>query len=94
MNDTSKLKRGSSCDFEGQFLYVNSSFLQHNNGLIGGAFMLSSMNYYTQTCIIENSYFKDNFSGNGGAIGISENCLELKVFIRNNYFFGNWAAGK
>jgi len=91
-NDTSALKFGGAFLFYGVYFYVNSSFFQYNNGLIGGAICIDSSYYVNQSFLIENSDFEDNFSGNGGAIGLNENIQILTGVIRNNYFLGNWAA--
>jgi len=91
-NDTNLLKYGGSLLFYGAYLNINSSIFKRNNGLIGGAIAIDCSNYETQFFLIENCDFEDNFSGNGGAIGITENTLILTGVIRKNYFFGNWGA--
>lgn len=94
MNETLKLKLGSACLFKGQELYINSSYFEKNNGLIGGALTIVAENYFIQNTTVENSIFKENYSGNGGAIGVTESIGTLSMLIRKNYFDGNWASSK
>lgn len=93
-NDTLKLKLGGACLFKGQYMYVNSSYFEKNNGLIGGALTIVAENYKIQNTTLENCIFKENYSGNGGAIGITDSVLTLSMLIRKNYFYGNWGACK
>ena len=58
------------------------------------AIYIDFFNYRIQNFLIENSDFEDNYSGNGGAIGVDINVVNLTGIIRKNYFFKNWAAGK
>ena len=92
MNDTSSLKFGGALLFYGVNLYVNSSFFQRNNGLVGGAICIDFLNYAAQIFLIENSDFEDNFAGNGGAIGLEMNLLNVTGIIQKNHFLRNWAA--
>lgn len=94
MNETLKLKLGSACLFKGQALYINSSYFEKNNGLVGGALTIVAENYFIQNATIENSIFKENYSGNGGAIGVTDSIGSLLMLIRKNYFDGNWASSK
>ena len=94
MNNTSNLKFGGCFLFYGAHLYVNSSFFQRNNGLVGGAICIDFLNYVVQDFLIENSDFEDNFAGNGGAIGVNVNVINLTGIIQKNYFLKNWASCK
>ena len=50
------------------------------------------LNHIIQDFLIENSDFEDNYSGDGGAIGIDFNVLNLTGIIQKNYFLRNWAG--
>ena len=50
------------------------------------------LNHIIQDFLIENSDFEDNYSGEGGAIGIHFNVLNLTGIIQKNYFLRNWAG--
>ena len=91
-NSTIFLKFGGTLLFYGVHLYVNSSFFQRNNGLVGGAICIDFSNYDIQNFIIENSDFEDNYSENGGAIGIDVNVLNITGVIQKNHFLRNWAT--
>ena len=92
LNDTLLLKIGGALLFYGAHLYVNSSFFQRNNGRVGGAICMDYLNHIIQDFLIENSDFEDNYSGDGGAIGIDFNVLNLTGIIQKNYFLRNWAG--
>ena len=62
--------------------------------MVGGAICIDAFNYAIQNFLIENSDFEDNFSGNGGAIGVEINALNLSGTIQKNYFLRNWGACK
>lgn len=91
-NDNLRTKFGGSCYFKGEYLYINASLFQRNNGLIGGAISVSLGIYYEQFILVEDSIFKENFSGNGGAFGITDSVHTITMLIRRNYFFGNFAS--
>lgn len=78
--------------FYGVNLYVNSSFFKRNSGYVGGALCIDFLNYAEQNFLIENSDFEDNFSGNGGAIGLEVNLLNITGIIQNSYFLRNWGT--
>lgn len=94
IDDNLRTKFGGSCFFKGQSFYINASFFEKNNGLIGGALAISGGSYDVQDILIEESIFKENFSGNGGAFGITDNVQTLTMVIRKNFFIGNWAASE
>ena len=65
-----------------------------NSGLVGGAIYIDFLKYADQNILIENSDFEENYSANGGVIGVDFNVLNFTGIIRKNYFFKNWAACK
>ena len=90
--DTLRLKLGGALLFYGVHLYVNSTFFQGNMGLVGGAISIDVLSYAVQDFLIENSDFEENISGNGGAIGLEVNVLNITGIIQKNYFLRNLAA--
>ena len=81
-------KIGGACLFQGETLYVNSSYVKDNCGFLGGAFMIEA-SIDPQTILIENSVFEANYAIYGASIGFSFKIRKLSTILRNNYFKAN-----
>lgn len=83
-------KVGGACLFQGQTLYVNSSYFKDNCGFLGGAFMIEA-NFDPQSILIENSIFEANYAIYGASVGFSFNIRNVSTILRSNYFKANVA---
>ena len=81
-------KEGGACLFQGEYLYVNSSYFKDNCGFLGGAFMIEA-NFNPQSVLIENSIFDSNYAVYGSALSFSLKILNISSILRNNYFKSN-----
>ncbi len=88
IRDFQFLKEGGACLFQGEILYVNSTYLKDNCGFLGGAFMIEA-NLNPQSVYIENSIFEANYAVYGSALGFSLKILNVSTFLRKNYYKSN-----